>query len=541
MKYSVFALGLLAALSVSAEDQLPNIYPFVPIPSSDIIEKTMRLSEDKNAIVNIMEVERYGLSQGRTKNAPWSGPFWALKQGMIANNYQDKTAFQYFQVIPGVDSIKPYDKRENMVLSKFYKMSEKELAKLAPSEKYDILVSGGQNLDLSNQIWDFINKWKNDMKFDFMTSIDLPGDEYELKKSNYTVANWEGICHGWAPASGIVPKPRRTVNITLPDGRNLPFYPEDIKGLVSLTWANSLVQDRVISEGLRCKRRNPKRDKFGRYYDTIPEADGTILPACADVHPAIMYLTLVNVTGKQGRSFVIDKAATIAVANQPVSDYKFQYFHPKTGVSTTLRNGLVPYSQYRAFDPFASARSPQTAYVIGVDTTLSYADWTLIKNPSKNDKDNEKDSYKDIHFRFDLEIDANGTIVGGQWRVNRDPFAPIGKEMEGSEEEVGKSLSSTHQPDFLWVIPKDYKKDFQSVPLPRWSVTSAQPAPQEWTNAAKAAHSFLYHKTKEYGTAQQCKVKNKVTKEIELVDCEFKEPRPQPLIQVVDQLVELAK
>src|SRR5690606_28832577 len=66
---------------------------------------------------------------------------------------------------------------------------------------------------------------------------------YVLQKKNSLMALWEGICHGWATAAGIVPRPIHTVDIRLPSGKNLRFYPSDLKGLASLLWANSLVQD----------------------------------------------------------------------------------------------------------------------------------------------------------------------------------------------------------------------------------------------------------------------------------------------------------
>ncbi|MGE3608071.1 MAG: hypothetical protein AB7I27_00690 [Bacteriovoracaceae bacterium] len=529
-KASILVLSVFASSLIQAQDY----YPFKPLPTQEIVSKIKYLAEDEAPLANLFEIHKRGLSQANTANAPWSGPYWPLKQGMIANAYMERSIFSLLNFVPGLDDIKPYDSRRDDILLNIMRFSNKDLSKLAPSEKYDLLL--GTNMDLSNRVWDFINHWKHDMKWDYITSIDMPSEEYKIKKENYIIANWEGICHGWAPASGIVAKPSKTVNITLPDGRILPFFPEDIKGLVSLMWANSLVQDEVLSEGLRCKRRNPKKDQYGRYYDTIEE-NGKVLPRCADIHPAVLHMTLANVTGKQGRSFIVDKASTIAVSNQPVAGYKFNYFHPRNGETKNFNEALVNYELYKKDDPFANARNPETKYVIGVETILSYADWTMIKKPSS--KDYNKDVYKNTTFNYDLELDANGNIIGGQWRTMRDPYDALTNPLE---EKNPNYSNSTNQPDFLWIIPKNYKKHFKPISgLENWDITSGQPAPKSWTNAAISAHSFEYLAAKKFNRAETCKIENKSTGEVIETLCEFKYPKPQPLIQVVDQLVELSK
>lgn len=526
--------GVLATTAFAEVDgKKPDIYPFKPIPSSEIVTKVKYLSEDPQAITNIFEIEKRGLSKAKTRKQPWSGPYWSLKQGMIANPYQERSIFSYVHYIPTIDGIEPYAERRNYIMTTEAQMSEEDLAKLAPSEKYDMLL--GNNLDLSNRIWDFINSWKSDMKWDFITSIDLPGADYEIEKKNYIVANWEGICHGWAPASGVIPKPEKTVVVTLPDGRRMPFYPEDIKGLVSLTWANSLVQDNVLSEGLRCKRITPKRDRYGRYYDNIAE-DGKILPRCADIHPAIMHLTLANVTGKQGRSFVVDKNEKIAVSNQPVAAYEFKYFHPDTGEDLPFNEALVKYENYKKNDRFASSRHPNTRYVVGVESTITYADWTMIKKPDASDY--LKDETGELVSLYDLELDAQGNIVGGQWRGIKDLKEMDIRNRNGSATQRRPVLKS-HHPDFLWVVPKNFKDYFKPVAgLEEWDIRSGNPAPQSWVDASITAHAFKYENSKYYGNYEMCKVKNKETKEVKEVPCEFKYPRPQPLIQVVDQLIQ---
>lgn len=529
MNILVLVAGLLTSLSYAQKNL--DIYPFKPLEREDIISKISYLTEDEAPILNLFDLHAQGLSSGETKKRPWSGPYWPLKEGMVANPYLERNIFHVFHFLPLIDDIKPYEKRRNFVMTNESQLSEKELARLSPSEKYDILL--GNNLDLSSRIWDFINKWKEDMKWNYIVSIDLPEDDFEIEKKNYIVANWEGICHGWAPASGVVPKPQKTVTVTLPDGREMPFYPEDIKGLVSLTWANSLVQDNVRSEGLRCKRRFPKFDRYGRYYDTIPE-NGTVLPRCADVHPGVMHLALVNLTGKQGRSFVIDKTAQIAVANQPVVGYKFDYFNPATGSERGgFDRAVIPYEAYRSNDPFFESRHPETKYLVGVQSTIIYADWTLIRKPDSNNY--LKDSTGELVSLYDLELDEEGNIIGGQWRGYKN----LNDANIPANSKEHKPVMNTNRPDFLWAVPKNYKSFFKPIAgLEDWDIRSGSKAPESWTKASIAAHSFMYENSKYFGNYELCKVKHKKTGEMKEVPCEFKYPRPQPLMQVIDQLIE---
>ncbi|HLW57474.1 MAG TPA: hypothetical protein VKY27_08820 [Bacteriovoracaceae bacterium] len=523
---------LIGSTVANANPDPKKIYPWVPIPKEQITSKLKYLTEDDNPITNIHTINKQNLHKANTKVAPWTGPYWPLKQGGIANPYMERTFLAYATFIPLIDAIEPYDERKNYVETRFAQLSEKEIAKLAPSEKYDLLL--GNDLDLSNRIWDFINQWKEDMKWNYIRSIDLPEeDDWEIEKKNYIVANWEGICHGWAPASGVVPKPQKTVYATLPDGRKVPFYPEDIKGLISQTWANSIIQDYVLSEGLRCKRRSPRQDKFGRFYDHIPE-NGEILPRCADVHPGVMHLALVNLVGKQGRSFIIDKAATIAVANQPVKGYEFKYFDPYTGRDRrSFDQAIREYEPKK--DHYRNERHPDTAFLVGVESKIVYADWGHIKKV--NSRNYNKDKYSNLTSYYDLEIDINGNIVGGQWRGVKD----LNEAANVHPADDNKPSMNLSRPDFLWVVPKDYSKFFQGPKLSeKWDITSGEPAPMSWQSAAKVAHSFIYENSKHYGNYELCKVKNSdgVVKE---VPCEFRYPRPQPLMQIVNQLIELSK
>jgi hypothetical protein len=101
--------------------------------------------------------------------------------------------------------------------------------------------------------------------------------------------------------------------------------------------------------------------------------------------------------------------------------------------------------------------------------------------------------------------------------------------------------NNTDQPDFFWVVPRDYKKYFQPIAgLPTWDFRKSTLPPKEFMAAAHNAHSFVYQETREFGFDHKCPVfPLKGTEgEMKTVKCEFKYPRPQPLINVINKLLE---
>jgi hypothetical protein len=516
--------------TIALSDQFKNIYPFRPMATEDIKSRVTRLTENEKFLWDIREITKRGLTQANTKVQPWGGSFWPLIQGQVANPYQEKDfsvlhgAFNGLEVTSWKYNFNKFKKRQSTIHSTIYDLSEKELALLAPSEKYDLLL-GDTNFDLTNKIWNYASTWAAKKKWGFLSSIDLPAG-YRIPEASSFLALWEGICHGWAVAAGHYDRPEKTVWVTLPNNKKMPFYPTDLKALISLMWANSTVQDSVIVEGLRCNRKMPKKDKFGRYIDVeLDKDDKSPLPRCADVHPAVYHASIVNILGIEGRSFVVDKSAKASIANQPVSGYEYTYFNPKTGKDGALEDSTLSVDEYND-DPFKKARNADTRFIVGVSMTLKYIDWEdPIMHETNSPSDDKISNFK---FNYDLELDEEYKIIGGQWRVKKNGDARLLK-------------NQTHQPDFFWVVPRDYKKYFQPMSgLPDWDFTKTNLPPKEYGIAAKNAHSFIYQMTKEYGWNEKCPVFpiKRGHGEIKKVDCEFKYPRPQPLINVVNKLLE---
>lgn len=515
----------------SVKEPNKEIYPYKPFDTSYIKARLNALNEGDNYISNVYEMEKRGLNKADTKVQPWGGSYWPLYQGMVGNTYQDKDYSTFiFSIVRNLDwkkNVRDYKKRAEKVHPKIYELSEEELAKLAPSEKYDLLL-GDTSFDLTNRVWAYAEKWGNEKKWGFLSAINLP-DGYRIPNANKLMALWEGICHGWAVAAGHTERPEKTVTVTLPNGKKMPFYPNDIKALISLMWANSTVQSNVIFEGNRCNKKNPDKDKNGRYIDVEKDRDDTqLLPRCADVHPGIFHVSMVNILGIEGRSFVVDKTAEAAIANQPVSGYELYYFNPRTGKEGTLAESVLSRSAYGDKDPFRVSRNPESTHIVGVEVKLKYIDWVF---PKKKETDGPADDkISDFSFTYDLELDASGKVVGGQWRVKR----------KGGQGLFG---GKTNQPDFFWVVPRDWKNYFQPISsLPKWDFASSTLPPQEFAPAARAAHSFIYEESKRFFLeSPKCPVFPVNGGEPIKVECEFRYPRPQPLINVVETLLEQSR
>ena len=622
-----FLLGFLVLQSLSAQadpdtKDYPEIYPFVPFGVTHLYERVERVSEDPNFIKNIFDIAVKGLNQSATAQQPWTSTYWPLNKGLIADPYYEK--LQILRPRYELSWTRNYNhltKRTYKVHPYIYELSQEELNRLAPSEKYDLLL-GDTSFDLTNRLRNYMQKWGSKKEHGFLSSLDKVGGRaielaeymvenyttpdgkkmyhsieealpkaielrgglaeyiaqdmvaqgeansivqampeamekaieeqknYVLKDKNSLMALWEGICHGWATAAGIVPRPLHSVKFGLPNGKVLNFYPTDIKGLASLLWANSLIQDQkfifkdkegnalkdengdpkigggVIMQGLRCNEKRPSKDEWGRFYDSAPDYYSKKLePRCVGVHPAIWHMSLVNIIGKQGRSFIVERKVKEAVDNHPLSSYKSRFFNPNTGDYGPLSEVIQPLDEA---DQFYKFRNPKTKFIVGVETTMTYLDW---ERPNRDETDSpEKDKLKDIEMLYDLELDAEGNIVGGQWRTT----------------EVGKNFlnigADRTQPDFFWTITKDWKKTgyFDEFELSEWKSMSA-PAPADWKQQALAAHAFMYQQTHSMGWNEKCEVIHKRSDKLIEVPCEFRINKPQPLINVVNKLIELSR
>lgn len=358
---------------------------------------------------------------------------------------------------------------------------------------------------------------------------------YVLKKKSSLLATWEGICHGWSTAAGIVPRPNKIVSFKLDNGKRLKFYPDDLKALASYMFANSKIQDAkvvdesssnpsggILMQGLRCNDPNPGVDPWGRFYDDRKDAFSDRLePRCVGVHPAIWHLALVNIIGKQGRSFVVERKISEGVDNHPMSAYKAEFFDPYTAkYSASALKSIRPINKD---DQFIEYRNPQATHIVGVRLTMTYVNWKRPKRESYDFKG--KDEMRDIEMVYDLELDKDKNIVGGQWRAVEKGRGVM-------------QIKERKQPDFFWIVTKNYKPFFkQNKNLPYWDGNTLPPKEYR-TESIKAAYQTYqsFHDRCEVVRKKRTKLNKNLPKYLK-VNCKHIYDRPQPLVDVVRMLI----
>ncbi len=130
-----------------------------------------------------------------SKNAPWAGNYFPMKDGGLAHRWQEKT-------LP----------RKTLTEAEVKAASPETLQELSPIEKYD-LVKG--DLTWSATRHELFNR----------------GPLREMP-----VKDWEGFCNGVRCAGVILPEPKFPVDILSPVGVKVTFEPADIKALLGASY-----------------------------------------------------------------------------------------------------------------------------------------------------------------------------------------------------------------------------------------------------------------------------------------------------------------
>jgi len=326
------------------------------------------------------DIDAAKLTQGTLVETPWSDDYWAMYLGVLGRRYADddfpasddwKENHQYVAQKPAAKVVAAAD--------------QAAIDALSPSEKYDLLV-GDAAFSLTRSMW-------------------ADGQTYYERAG--TVETWMGICHGWAPASFMLARPRRTVTVRSPAGVVLRFFPADIKALASLLWASAAPAMRFC--GARCEEKDPEKDESGR----------ALSAAAFDNNPGTWHLAIVNQIGAGKRAMVMDATFDYEVWNQPVCGYEIHYFNPETmQFAATAREGTVARGDFRR-DRFAKYRSPDFKAALGVAMRARYVVEVAPTHAATNAP--ESDATTLVDYYYDLELDGAGRVLGGEWYLNRHP------------------------------------------------------------------------------------------------------------------------
>lgn len=324
-------------------------------------------------IKNLEMMEEKKLMEKRLSTVPWSDTYWPLAEGGIGARYNDPE--MRFGAWSDYRSYVLSHPADGLIKEKKYEL-------LSPAEKYDFLMG-----TLENGLTEY--SWHEGQVYN---------DQY------HEVESWMGLCHGWSVAAFMLPNPVKTVKVKLNDEESLEFYPSDIKALGTLLWANGQFETRFI--GGRCDAKDPSEDRLGRPKD----------PECLDDNPGTWHMTIVNQIGQFDRAFVMDATYDYQVWNQPVYSYKYDYINLKANKRVhSLREALVSVDEWKK-DPRRSVRSPGTKYIVGVSMTVDY-----VRESLPSFSENQPSLFSTVTYDYDLELDAEKNILGGEWYSRQHP------------------------------------------------------------------------------------------------------------------------
>jgi hypothetical protein len=375
-------LNLSKAKAICRRSQIFNPGTKSAFTPQDRVEHLV--DNGSNVLRDIFKMHERNLLSAKLTNMPWSDDYWPIAEGILANRYADEE-LEYGNWQEQFDWFKTHPS-DNYVLSN-------KIDLLSPAEKYDLLVQN-KEMSLSQNMW-------------------MQGKAYwdEYQK----VEGWMGICHGWAPAAFMLPEPKKKVEVNLHDGTKMTMFPSDIKGLGSFLWATSEYASTFI--GGRCDVKSPAKDENGRIIDD----------KCFDTNPGTWHLSVVNQLGIAKRSMVIDATFDYEVWNQPMYSYNYTYFNPETQeVTGDINKAIIAMENYTQ-DKFKKYRDAKSKFVVGIAMEIEY-----IVETSPSHEEFQKNASRKTRYVYDLELDENNIIIGGEWYQNQHP-------------------------DFLWVPKKNAK------------------------------------------------------------------------------------
>lgn len=344
----------------------------IPSPSDDFI----MLLEGEVPVTHIDSIDQF--NPGHTHQVPWSDSYWPIYKGLIATRYQMSnhpnsggwsTYYNHYQNHPAHTLIR-----------------SGRIDELSPAEKYDLLI-GDSSWSLTQYMW---NRGR--------TALNKHG----------AVASWTGICHGWAAASQLgIPRAQTPITMTDVTGQHqIHFTIFDLTALTSYYWSKS--GEKSFFVGNRCKSHSPRRNENGRVVDE----------KCFDNNPMTWHLGVTNRVGKVGKSIIMDTSVDSEVWNYVVDNYHFIYFNPQSlEFSSQLQDAIVQRADFR-HDRFQATRAPETVFIVGVIMDVFHPG---AISPHKGTPSLQLMERK--RFIYDLELDQNKNVIGGEWHsLNRPDF-----------------------------------------------------------------------------------------------------------------------
>jgi hypothetical protein len=372
---------------------------------------------------NLLLLDQQTPRSFKLKISSWADGAWRLENGILAGRYADPE----FAIEKSFRNRQSYIR--NHSVDQILRLSrgsqrERKIEQLSPAEKYDLLV-GDASGTLAKAQW-------------------AEGDRFQRAG---TLARWMGICEGSAAAGVLYPEPKKAVTVTSAQGDKIKFHILDLKGLSSLLWSSYNLNLPIL--GSRCPTKKPRTNSQGWV-----ESE-----ACFNSNPGSFHIVLLNYLGRRRQPFFLNRWVGEQVWNVPIVSYRIHYKNLETGeLQLELSKALQPVTEFRR-EPWRPFRAPFTTHLLGVEVDLEYATGTTTQR-----SETAASKISKISYSYQLEIDAGGNILGGEWN------------------------EPANHPDFLWAIPNEHLRPFsngdQQLQNPNWD---GGVVPYEWLEAIRSS------------------------------------------------------
>ncbi|RLA63891.1 MAG: hypothetical protein DRQ88_01245 [Epsilonproteobacteria bacterium] len=302
--------------------------------------------------------------EGKVKRRPWSGDYWPTYKGGITYRWADdsvsKDSQRYFYRINKLRSIGTRDS---------------DIYQLSPAEKWD-LYRGDTNWSLTN----------------------LERDRTKIYTKN-DIPEWEGLCHGWAPATLLYKNPK-PITVIGAKGHKIEFGSADIKALMTYHMHLNKKGSKTNFLGSRCnldfkKIGNELRDGVisrSKYNNLI----GSV--KCGqDTNAGAFHTVLANEIGKRKTGFVMDATRDAEVWNHAIYSYKTKVLSKSKSISRGAARG--------------------TKKEVTVKTTIIY----ITEVSQRWRKNWTNNAFKKVTYKYVLELGSFGRIIGGRWLSFKRP------------------------------------------------------------------------------------------------------------------------
>jgi hypothetical protein len=347
---------------------------------------------------------------------PWSDRAWDHNRALMNERYTDAD----FTRLGSWDARKAYGaaySAERFLSLPPGPQRDQAISSLSPAEKYDLVMGtlrGG------------------------LTDANRKSLDREMPGSG-KFPTWWGICEGSAAASLAALEPVNVISVySVPYGVDVPFYAPDVKSLVSLLWSSYNARLKLPEIGQQCDNRGGG--------------------ACADVNPASFHASIHHFLGLGKGHLIADVDESRVVWNHPLIGYETTYYRADQSPSRPAANfeEALLRNNPSLQDPRRRLRAPGTAYLLGVETKLYYAD-NQKQHPLSG---SVKRKVLSMRLQYELELDANLNLLGGEW------------------------LTKKH-PDILWTIPGGTRPDTPGDASLGMATWDGRETPSGWENAAR--------------------------------------------------------